>query len=84
MHGEMGYLSREDRLARRWDPRIVLEGAQSLIVSSVFYWPGRSGFPATSTPARGLSKDLKHFAFGRFWMQAISALPSHEYSPTRL
>jgi len=45
MHGEMAYLAREDRLERRRDPRIVLDGAKSIIVSSMFYWPGKGGFP---------------------------------------
>jgi len=45
MEGEMAYLARDDRLARRRDPSIVLDGAKTIIVSSLFYWPGKSGFP---------------------------------------
>ena len=44
MHGEMAYLARDDRLLRRRDPSFVLEGCRSIIVSSLFYWPGKSGF----------------------------------------
>ncbi len=47
----MGYLSREDRLARRMDPGLVLEGGRSVIVSSLFYWPGQSGFPSLAPSA---------------------------------
>lgn len=40
----MGYLSRADRLERRKDPSLILNNAKTIIVTSLFYWPGLSGF----------------------------------------
>jgi epoxyqueuosine reductase len=37
MHGEMGYLARPDRVARRRDLSIILPGAQSMIVVALDY-----------------------------------------------
>lgn len=45
-HGDLKYMARADRVARRKDPRLILPGAQAVVMSSLFYWPGRSGFPA--------------------------------------
>ncbi|GAB0489516.1 hypothetical protein MMPV_000735 [Pyropia vietnamensis] len=45
MHGEMGYLARPDRMARRRDLNLILPGVQSVIVTSLVYWPGITGFP---------------------------------------
>lgn len=39
-HGEMGYLARPDRLERRRDLNVILEGVQSVILVAVPYWPG--------------------------------------------
>lgn len=41
----MSYMGREDRLARRRDPSIILPGLQSIIMVGLPYWPGDSGFP---------------------------------------
>ena len=60
----MGYLSREDRLARRMDPGLVLEGGRSIIVSSLFYWPGQSAFPSLApsvTQASQLRQRVRRF-----------------------
>jgi epoxyqueuosine reductase len=46
-HGDMGYMARPDRLARRRDPQIILPGAAAVIMTTMFYWPGTSGFPAS-------------------------------------
>ncbi len=37
MHGEMGYLAREDRLVRRRDLNLILPGARSLLIVGVDY-----------------------------------------------
>lgn len=46
MHGEMKSMAREDRIARRRDPQLVLPGARSVVMVAMHYWPGASGFPA--------------------------------------
>jgi epoxyqueuosine reductase len=38
-HGEMHYLARPDRLARRRDPQVILPGAQTLVMVAVDYGP---------------------------------------------
>jgi epoxyqueuosine reductase len=48
-HGEMGYLARKDRVDRRNDMNVILPGVQSVICTSLVYWPGRDGFPAAHT-----------------------------------
>jgi epoxyqueuosine reductase len=45
-HGKLAYMERADRVARRKDPRIILPGAQAVIMTTLFYWPGMAGFPA--------------------------------------
>lgn len=37
MHGEMGYMAREDRAARRRDLNVILPGAQSLLMVAIDY-----------------------------------------------
>jgi epoxyqueuosine reductase len=37
MHGEMGYMAREDRVARRRDLNVILPGVRSLIVVGLDY-----------------------------------------------
>lgn len=44
-HGELDYMQREDRVARREDPRLVLPGVRSVIMVGMMYWPGTTGFP---------------------------------------
>lgn len=44
-HGTMKYLERPDRLSRRRDPQIILPGVAAVIMTTLFYWPGSSGFP---------------------------------------
>lgn len=43
-------MAREDRVARRKDPQMILPRAQSVIMVGLLYWPGRSGFPASHDP----------------------------------
>ena len=52
-HGEMAYLDRPDRRARRRDLNRVLPGVRAVIVSSLFYWPGQDGFPDAEVADQG-------------------------------
>ncbi len=51
-HGEMGYLGRADRLARRRDLRLILPEVQTLIFVAMPYWP--SAFPEQTDAMRGV------------------------------
>lgn len=52
MHGDMGYMAREDRQARRRDLNVILPGAQSLVIVALDY---RAALPDVllSDPSRG-------------------------------
>lgn len=38
-------MEREDRVARRENPELILPGARSVIMVGMMYWPGTTGFP---------------------------------------
>jgi epoxyqueuosine reductase len=52
-HGEMGYLAREDAVAKRADPGLVVPGARSAVVVAAEYFPGGEAAGATA-PDRGI------------------------------
>lgn len=43
-------MAREDRVARRLDPSLILPQVRSVVMVGVLYWPGRSGFPKLHDP----------------------------------
>lgn len=53
MHGQMGYLARDDRRARRQDLNTILEGVQSLIIVALDYSTLRPPDPISDDPLRG-------------------------------
>ncbi|MGQ9888918.1 MAG: tRNA epoxyqueuosine(34) reductase QueG [Aggregatilineales bacterium] len=53
MHGEMAYLARPDRLARRRDLNQIMPGAQSIVVVGLDYFSGQFSATALNDPARG-------------------------------
>jgi epoxyqueuosine reductase len=54
MHGEMAYLAREDAVAKRADPAVLVPGAKSAVVVAVNYHvPDREPSPA-GDPSRGV------------------------------
>ncbi len=53
-HGEMGYLAREDAVAKRQDLTLVVPGARSAIVVARNYYPEHEDWPASEDPARGV------------------------------
>lgn len=52
-HGEMAYLARPDRLARRQDLNVILPGAQTLFMVGLDYHTGAVPPAALADPARG-------------------------------
>jgi len=61
MHGEMGYLARPDRIARREDLTVILPGARSLVIVALDY--GTLAIPEAilSDPRRGR---ISNYAWG--------------------
>lgn len=53
MHGEMDYLARPDRQARRRDLNQIVPGARSLVVVGLDYYTGQFTDSALDDPARG-------------------------------
>jgi epoxyqueuosine reductase len=54
MHGEMGYLSREDAVAKRRDPTVLVPGARSAVVVALDYAPGDDDPAAADDPSRAV------------------------------
>lgn len=53
MHGEMGYLAREDRQSRRHDLNVILPGVRSLIIVALDYHALHLPESILSDPSRG-------------------------------
>jgi epoxyqueuosine reductase len=53
MHGEMAYLAREDAVAKRRDPAVLVPGARSAVVVGMEYFPGGAE-EAADDPSRGV------------------------------
>ena len=54
MHGEMAYLSREDAVAKRKDPAVLVPGARSAVVLGIEYYNADAHPPAPADPSRGV------------------------------
>src|SRR5688572_9761532 len=54
MHGEMGYLSREDAVAKRRDPAVLVPGAKSAVVVALHYDPPGAPDEAGEDASRGI------------------------------
>ena len=62
MHGEMGYMARPDRAARRQDLNVILPGVRSLVVVGLDYHTLRLPDDLLDDPARGR---IAAYAWGR-------------------
>ncbi len=60
-HGEMGYMARPDRVARREDPARILPGVRSVICVGLNYYPGALPTSLSHDPSRGL---ISNYAWG--------------------
>jgi epoxyqueuosine reductase len=54
MHGEMAYLAREDAVARRRDPAVLVPGARSAVVVAMEYFNADAEPAAPADPSRGI------------------------------
>jgi epoxyqueuosine reductase len=55
MHGEMGYLAREDVVAKRRDPAVLVPGARSAVVVALDYFPPEDAeAPSSADPSRAV------------------------------
>lgn len=54
MHGEMAYLAREDAVARRRDPAVLVPGARSAVVVALEYFNPDAEPHAAADPSRGI------------------------------
>lgn len=61
MHGEMGYLARPDRVARRRDPGIILPGVRSFVVVGLDYYTADVPPELAADPSRGR---ISNYAWG--------------------
>jgi epoxyqueuosine reductase len=53
MHGEMGYLAREDRIVRRQDLSVIVPGARSIIIAGLDYYTLKLPDDIALNPLRG-------------------------------
>jgi epoxyqueuosine reductase len=53
LHGEMGYMARPDRVARRRDPQIILPGLRSIITVGLSYSTSAPPHREVTDPSRG-------------------------------
>jgi epoxyqueuosine reductase len=68
MHGTMGYLAREDRLARRRDLNVILPGVRSLIIVGLDYHTLNLPEKILSDPTRGR---IAAYAWGRDYHEVM-------------
>jgi epoxyqueuosine reductase len=54
MHGEMGYLAREDAIAKRRDPAVLVPGAKSAVVVAMEYFNADAQPDTPADPSRGI------------------------------
>lgn len=80
MHGEMAYLAREDAVAKRRDPAVLVPGALSAVVVALNYAPpaetevgageGGEGAPSAADPARAV---FARYARGEDYHEGMKA-----------
>jgi epoxyqueuosine reductase len=61
LHGEMGYMARPDRVARRNDPGVILPGVRTIICVGLDYATAQVAESVLNDPARGR---ISNYAWG--------------------
>jgi epoxyqueuosine reductase len=69
-HGEMGYLARPERVARREDPCMILPSTRSIVCVGANYYTGDVPAELAGDPARGL---ISRHAWGRDYHYVLLA-----------
>ncbi|MCX7856134.1 MAG: tRNA epoxyqueuosine(34) reductase QueG, partial [Anaerolineae bacterium] len=63
-HGDMAYMARPDRVARREDPALILPGVRAVVCVAVNYYPGNfPDVPGTAGSARNAGR-ISRYAWG--------------------
>ena len=68
-HGTMGYMARPDRVARREDPAVILEGVQSIICVALDYKTMALPAAVAEDPSRGR---ISNYAWGIDYHEAMT------------
>ncbi|HZD11786.1 MAG TPA: tRNA epoxyqueuosine(34) reductase QueG [Candidatus Binatia bacterium] len=68
-HGQMGYMARPDRVARRRDPEVILPGAQSIICVALNYRTMELPPDVAHDPSRGR---ISNYAWGVDYHDAMT------------
>lgn len=75
MHGKMGYLARDDRIIRREDLNVIVEGAQSIVMVGLDYRPLIEAQSIISDPTRGrIAAYAWHLDYHDVMMTRLEAL----------
>jgi epoxyqueuosine reductase len=87
MHGEMGYLAREDAVAKRRDPALLVPGAKSAVVVALGYHHADADPAAVDDPSRGVvaryARNLDYHEVMKERLLALQAWIGAELVPVR-
>ena len=71
-HGDMDYLARN--VDKKLDPRLLVEGAQSVVSLAVNYYPGEAGFDAVVTRDEPNAWRLARYAYGTDYHEVVKQM----------
>ncbi|HEV3050394.1 MAG TPA: tRNA epoxyqueuosine(34) reductase QueG, partial [Longimicrobium sp.] len=75
MHGEMAYLAREDAVAKRRDPAVLVPGARSAVVVAMEYYNADADPAVTGDPSRGIvARYARNFDYHELMKERLIAL----------
>lgn len=85
MHGEMAYLAREDAVARRRDPAVLVPGARSAVVVAMEYFNPDADPATPADPSRGIvaryARNLDYHELIKDRLIALQDWINHELLP---